>query len=272
MSGPSLQLSPPPIMSAAEFCRSPRSANSCRLISFNIQVGINTQAYHHYLTRSWQHLLPSFGRNQNLKRIANILQHFDVAGIQEADGGSIRSGFINQVKYLAEHSQMPYWYQQLNRNIGLVAQHSNGVLSRYEPVQVEDHKLPGYLPGRGAVLCRFGDADNYLTVIVMHLALGGSAQDRQIGYVRELIGDNKNIVLMGDMNAHAEHLLTRSALQDVDLHPVQEGLHTFPSWQPDRGLDHILVSSDVKVNQVAVLNERISDHLPIAMDICLPNK
>src|SRR5690625_5777175 len=29
-----------------------------RLLTFNMQVGIQTSAYHHYLTRSWQHLLP----------------------------------------------------------------------------------------------------------------------------------------------------------------------------------------------------------------------
>ncbi len=33
-----------------------------RLLSFNIQVGISTQRYHHYLTRGWQHLLPHAGR------------------------------------------------------------------------------------------------------------------------------------------------------------------------------------------------------------------
>lgn len=29
-----------------------------RLLTFNIQVGINTASYHHYVTRSWQHVLP----------------------------------------------------------------------------------------------------------------------------------------------------------------------------------------------------------------------
>src|SRR5690606_39819316 len=37
-----------------------------KLLSFNIQVGINTQRYHHYLTRGWQHLLPH-ARRQDRK-------------------------------------------------------------------------------------------------------------------------------------------------------------------------------------------------------------
>lgn len=44
-----------------------------RLLSFNIQVGISTERYHHYLTRSWQHLLPHPGRAGNLQRIGEVL-------------------------------------------------------------------------------------------------------------------------------------------------------------------------------------------------------
>ena len=44
-----------------------------RLLSFNIQVGINTQKYHHYLTRSWQHLLPSASRQHQLGKVAQLL-------------------------------------------------------------------------------------------------------------------------------------------------------------------------------------------------------
>ncbi|BBI54561.1 hypothetical protein HORIV_69820 [Vreelandella olivaria] len=37
-----------------------------RLLTFNLQVGIQTSAYHHYLTRSWQHLLPHPRRQKRL--------------------------------------------------------------------------------------------------------------------------------------------------------------------------------------------------------------
>jgi hypothetical protein len=43
------------------------------LLSFNIQVGISTERYRHYLTRSWQHLLPHTGRAGNLQKIGNLL-------------------------------------------------------------------------------------------------------------------------------------------------------------------------------------------------------
>ena len=53
-----------------------------RLLSFNIQVGISTERYHHYLTRSWQHLLPHTGRARNLQRIGELLSNYDLVALQ----------------------------------------------------------------------------------------------------------------------------------------------------------------------------------------------
>ena len=239
-----------------------------RLLSFNIQVGNSTQGYRHYLTRSWQHVLPHKGRAGNLERIGDLLGDFDLVALQEADGGSHRSGYINQVKYLAQQGEFPYWYQQLNRNLGRLAQHSNGLLSRLRPAVIEDHPLPGPA-GRGAILVRFGEGPDALVVVIMHLALGTKTRTRQLAYIRELIGGYQHQVLMGDMNTHANDLLHTSPLRDLGLlAPQMEA--TFPSWRPQRCLDHILLSPSLTLERVQVLDQPISDHLPVAVDIRLP--
>jgi len=240
-----------------------------RLLSFNIQVGINTQRYHHYLTRGWQHLLPHARRQQTLGQIAQLLNDFDVVALQEVDGGSLRSGFINQVEHLARESQFPYWYQQLNRNLGRFAQHSNGFLSRFQPQLLEDHKLPGMLPGRGAILTSFGQGPDSLLVVMMHLALSTRTRASQLAYIRERIADHAHVVLMGDMNTHAEDLLERSPLSGSKLHTASLP-GTYPSWKPARVLDHILLSPSLSIEQVDVLPQPISDHLPVSMHIRLP--
>lgn len=239
-----------------------------RLLSFNIQVGIRTERYHHYLTRSWQHLLPHPGRALNLQRIGELIGRYDLVALQEVDGGSLRSGYINQVEHLAQLGAFPYWYQQLNRNLGRFAQHSNGVLSRLAPQQLEDHPLPGP-SGRGAILLRFGEGEDALVVVMMHLALGGRTRVRQLAYIRELIGGYRHQVLMGDMNTHANDLLENSPLRDLGLLAPQVEA-TFPSWRPQRCLDHILLSPSLALERVEVLPLPISDHLPVAMEIRLP--
>ncbi|WNW12675.1 endonuclease/exonuclease/phosphatase family protein [Pseudomonas sp. DTU_2021_1001937_2_SI_NGA_ILE_001] len=239
-----------------------------RLLSFNIQVGINTQRYHHYLTRSWQHVLPHGGRATNLQKIGELIGDFDLVALQEVDGGSLRSGYVNQVEHLAQLGAFPYWYQQLNRNLGRLAQHSNGVLSRLKPWAIEDHPLPGPA-GRGAILMRFGEGDDALVVVMMHLALGARTRTRQLAYIRELIGNYRNQVLMGDMNTHATDLLEHSPLRDLGLLAPQIEA-TFPSWRPQRCLDHILLSPSLTLERVQVLAQPISDHLPVAVEIRLP--
>jgi endonuclease/exonuclease/phosphatase family metal-dependent hydrolase len=252
----------------------PDSGGACgdgrlRLLSFNIQVGISTERYRHYLTRGWQHLLPHPGRAGNLQRIGALLGDYDLVALQEVDGGSLRSGYVNQVEHLAELGAFPYWYQQLNRNLGRLAQHSNGVLSRLQPSLLEDHPLPGP-PGRGAVLLRFGEGREALAVVNMHLALGARTRSRQLAYIRELIGGYRHVVLMGDMNTHAIDLLQHSPLRDLGLLAPQIAA-TFPSWRPQRCLDHILLSPELLLERVEVLSQPISDHLPVAVDIRLPN-
>ncbi|MBD3658119.1 MULTISPECIES: endonuclease/exonuclease/phosphatase family protein [Marinobacter] len=241
-----------------------------RLLTFNIQVGINTTSYRHYVTKSWQHVLPYRHRIANLDRIAGLLRNYDVVALQECDGGSLRSGYINQVQYLAEAAGIPYWYQQLNRNLGQFAQHSNGLLSRYRPLDVTEHRLPALIPGRGAIVARYGSEADPLVLVLMHLSLSKAAQQRQLGFIRELIAEYRHVVLMGDMNNHAEELLTRTPLRDSGLVPLPETGHSFPSWRPERDLDHILVSPTLEIRKSEVVSYPMSDHLPIAMDIALP--
>lgn len=241
-----------------------------RLLTFNIQVGINTSSYRHYVTRSWQHFLPHRKRFENLDRIASLVGQYDVVALQECDGGSLRSGFINQVQYLAEASGIPYWHQQLNRNLGRLAQHSNGLLSRYRPLDVTEYRLPGLIPGRGAIVARYGSEEDPLVLVMMHLSLSRAAQQKQLGYISELIADYQHVVLMGDMNNHADELLTNTPLSNSGLIPLPDTAHSFPSWRPERALDHILVSPSLEIRRSEVVSYPVSDHLPIAMDIALP--
>lgn len=239
-----------------------------RLLTFNIQVGNNTRQFRHYFTRSWQHILPYKGRTQNLQKIATIIHNYDLVALQEADGGSLRSNGINQIEYLAKLANFPYWHQQLNRNFGKVAQHSNGLLSRFKPTLIEDHPLPG-MRGRGAIFCRFGEGKDALAVIVMHLALRKKTRQEQLDYIYNIVAPYQHYILMGDMNAGNLELNESKTSKHLNLVlPLSQA--TYPSWNPKYCLDHILLSPELKIDQINVLQEPISDHLPIEVDIQLP--
>jgi endonuclease/exonuclease/phosphatase family metal-dependent hydrolase len=241
-----------------------------RLLSFNIQTGIATSRYRHYLTRSLRHVLPHPERLDNLDRIAGILGRYDIVGLQEVDGGSLRSGFINQTEYLAMQAGFPHWHAQTNRNLGKFAQHSIGVVSRLRPSLVKALRLPGMIPGRGAMLLRYGRGEQALNVLIMHLALSRRARLQQFAYVAEQVCDCRHVILMGDFNCGSDSVEMNWLLDRTRLREPVHGLHTFPSWRPERNIDHILVSPSLTISHTRVLSHPISDHLPIEMEVVLP--
>ena len=247
----------------------PAAPQRLRLLSYNIQSGLSTRKYSQYLTRSWKHLVPVPSRMSNLDGIARILADYDLVGLQEVDAGSLRSGFVNQVKYLADQAGFAHVFDQSNRKIGMISQHGNAVLSRVQPDAIAEHKLPG-LPGRGVLDVRFGSGPDALHVLILHMALGRRGRLRQIGFLAERVADYRHVILMGDLNCDSDSPEMAVLVETARLREPASGLHTFPSWQPSRQLDHILVSSSIGVEQVEVLDYAFSDHLPIAMAVRLP--
>src|SRR5210317_1382834 len=247
----------------------PLGRNTLRLISFNIQTGVETQDYHEYLTKSWKHLLPLRERVSNLNRIASLAENYDLVGLQEVDSGSLRTGFLDQTEYLAHRARFPYWYRQVNRSLGKIAQHSNGVLSRIRPLRVDEHRLPG-LRGRGAMLVELPTNREPLLVCIMHLALGKRARRLQLAYISELVKEYSQLVVMGDFNCGTDSRELLELVHNTHLLLPTENLKTFPSWRPNRKYDHILISESLHLKKTKVLEHTHSDHLPICVEIELP--
>ena len=71
------------------------------LLTYNIQAGSQTTSFRDYVTKSWKQILPHRLQMHNLNAIGDLLEDYDFVGLQEVDGGSFRSGFVNQTRYLA---------------------------------------------------------------------------------------------------------------------------------------------------------------------------
>lgn len=243
-------------------------APQLRLLSFNMQAGMAIQAAHHFFTRGHRHFLPHGRRHEHLQHIGQLITGYDVVGLQEVDGGSLRSGYLHQLAHLAEVAGFGWWFQQLNRDLGHLGQFSNGMLSRLSPISVEAHALPG-LRGRGVIATRYGSPKNYLLVLNAHMALSERARLHQFGFLAELVADAPYVVVMGDLNCTKEEW-ARSALGRRRWSWLGEDMHTYPSWKPVRQIDHILVSDGLRVRHAAALDVVLSDHRPIAVEIELP--
>jgi endonuclease/exonuclease/phosphatase family metal-dependent hydrolase len=240
-----------------------------RLLSFNIQAGATTRNYSEYVTRSLQHVLPSRDKQRNLIALASVIRDFDLVGLQEADSGSLRSGFVNQSRFLAEGGGFKHLAQQSNRRIGVIAASSNSLLSRVAPVAAHDYALPGRISGRGALVVEFGHGEKQLAVCVVHLALGPAARAGQLAFIQEITRHYPRRIIMGDFNctpkqAELQHFMHESGL--VLAAPTMQ-MPTYPSWQPARQIDHVLISEGLSVVQVQTLPVVMSDHLPVAVTV-----
>lgn len=257
---------PPPTESGIEGKR-------FRLLSCNIQAGINTSTFRDYATGVWKHLVHHDERLRTLARLADGMRGYDLVGLQESDAGSLRTGFVGQTEYLARRAGYKWWGERTNRRVGRLARHSIGALCRFEPVKVEPLALPGRVPGRGALLLQlFDTGDRGLTVIIVHLSLGRASRRQQLDFLAERIHDCRHAVVMGDFNApHAapemKELFARSDL----VEPIDR-VNTWPSWKPLHNLDHILTTPELAMQPLQVLAEGPSDHLPVELEITLPEE
>lgn len=236
-----------------------------RLLSCNIQAGSSTRAYREYLTRSWSHVLPN-GKRANLDALADLFAPFDVVGLQESDPGSLRSGFDNQSSLLAERARFPFFSHQSNRRVARIAGSGNAVLSRLEPNELLDYALPGRVAGRGVLLSRFGEGDASWLLAVTHLSLGARSRHLQLGFLAELLAREKRLVLMGDFNCAADAPEMQALYRHTHLQPPSGVAPSFPSWAPDRALDHILCAG-FQCSEYRALPAAGSDHLAVAVTL-----
>jgi endonuclease/exonuclease/phosphatase family metal-dependent hydrolase len=246
----------------------PSAPAPLRLLSANIQAGSSTRAYREYVTRSWSHVLPN-GKRLNLDSLASLAQPYDVVGLQESDPGSLRSGFTNQADYLAERGSFPFWSHQPNRRVARIAGSGNALLSRLEPTEMLDYALPGRIAGRGVLVARFGQGESAWDLAVTHLSLGSRSRQLQLGFLAELLSDSPRLVLMGDFNCAADAPEMAALYRKTRLAPPAAQVCTFPSWAPQRCLDHVLVGG-MDVLSYSAVPAAGSDHMAVSVELAPP--
>lgn len=238
------------------------------ILNYNIQAGMASRRYADYLLHSWKYFLPHQNRWRNFDAMAHRLRHYDLVALQETDPGSLRTGFDNFTEYLARRAGFPYWFEQINREVGSLSRHGNAILCRDRPYDVVDHKLPG-IRGRGALIALFGQPSSGLAVISVHLALGKRPRFLQMQSLCECVNEFRHVALMGDFNCELNSAEMHMLFSSTGLRAPPTIGDTFPSWRPRRRIDHILVTPGISIVNAATLPWNYSDHLPVDMQIAL---
>jgi len=200
----------------------------------------------------------------NLDRIAGVLEPYDIVGLQEADVGSFRTRFINQVHYLAESSGFSYWHSHITRDMGQLAQHGNSFLSHLRPTSIVETRLPASKHGRGVLEVEFEMGSRPLTIFITHLSLRRYSRLRQIRFLSRMINRKTSVVLMGDLNCEPQSPEYEYLIQNTTLQPALCEQSTFPSWRPKKRIDHILATDNLILDEIRTIPSSLSDHLPVS--------
>lgn len=248
----------------------PPAAARLRLLSYNIHVGSRPGHFGHYVTRAYRHVLPGPGMHQTLDHMAELMREHDFVAVQEADAGSLRTRFVNQMEYLARRAGFSHMGFTITRDLKPIARHALGYLSRVAPVRTQEHALPSRIPGRRAMTVDLGAAGGGLNLVIAHLSLGREDQHQQLDYLSRLVSPNAPTVLLGDFNCEARFLREHGGLSRGGIWVPHSTPVTFPSWKPRRGLDHILTTPHVAVHRLEALPHLFSDHLPILAEVSVP--
>jgi endonuclease/exonuclease/phosphatase family metal-dependent hydrolase len=227
---------------------------------------------------------------RNLQKIAKLLNELepDIVAIQEIDKDSRWSGSFDHLEYLNSVAGFPHAvFGVNNRRAGSYQlNYGNAILSRYPIVAWENITFGAHKIGeKGFLYTEINARGHLLPVVNLHLHYGSRTHRfRQIDQLMVYLNAKRasrrhrwaaEPILCGDLNnpSHRDDatasLFQYFSLQgNYTLHPAQ-GVHTFPSPWPRRGLDFIFLPPTCRLRHCQVVRCNLSDHRPVMAEFTL---
>jgi endonuclease/exonuclease/phosphatase family metal-dependent hydrolase len=226
-------------------------------------------------------------RKLDVGRVAAVIAALepDIVALQEVDVGRARSGGVDQAHEIARRLDMDFHFNAALRVEE--EQYGDAILTSLPERMVKAGALPELSDGlrlepRGALWIAVTIGETEVQIINTHLGLAPTEQQRQATALagRAWTGHPDCIgptILLGDFNATGASVVYRTLTGDLldarKLSPVRRPTSTFPSRFPFLRIDHLFVSSEIKVTGMEAPytpETRVaSDHLPLVMDFDL---
>ena len=193
----------------------------------------------------------------------------DIVALQEVERFSIRTGFKDQIGYIAEKLSMNYAY---GKSINILnGQYGNAILTRYPIEEYEVKQL--YSEGETRTLLRVALSINgsRIQVYNTHLGLNSSEREKQIREIIDITANADNYILAGDFNSAVDKLdAVTGKLKDATLYDVNKyRIPTFDNGDITERIDYIFLSEKFKIVGYEVLKSDASDHYPVTVVVKL---
>jgi endonuclease/exonuclease/phosphatase family metal-dependent hydrolase len=211
---------------------------------------------------------------ENLELIKEYVRsvNADVVGLLEVDGGTYRTGGVNQARYIANqlghhHSYLrKYGETSLAGKLPMLKKQGNAFIVKD---RIHNEKFHFFRKGVKRLVIELELKD--FNIYLVHLALGFKTRHSQLKELADLINkDKRPHILAGDFNPFRGEKELLWFLEATGLRKVRKtALPTYPSWKPRRQLDYILLSPEIRVTDIRSDKVAYSDHLPLVCDFTL---
>lgn len=239
-----------------------------RFLLYNIRYATGTGASFHLPVPGAGYLR---GNRRVLQQITNFIksQDPDIVGLIEVDTGSVRSGLVNQAKFIADSLghysiyQCKYGETSINQLMPIVRKQANAFLAA---PRVEGERFHYFDTGIKRLIIEL-ELEN-VAIFLVHLSLKFRHRHDQLRYLHTLVKQSsKPVIVAGDFNTfwgdHEIYLFREaSGLLNANL----SGLGSYPSRNPRKELDFVLHSKSIEVTRFVVPDVQYSDHRPLVCD------
>ncbi len=186
----------------------------------------------------------------------------EIIALQEVERFSVRTGFRDQIKYIADKLSMKYAY---GKSINILnGQYGTALLSKVPIEEYEVCKLPSNGERRtilSAVLNVYGNRIHFYST---HLGLDQEERDIQVEEIVRLAKDEGNSIVSGDFNSKADKLgMLNERYMDCASYDNNDNRATFEGEGLSERIDYIFVSRNFRVKSYEVLKSDASDHYPL---------
>lgn len=224
-----------------------------RVMTYNIHRGINKD------------------NELDLDGISEVIKSSgaDIIALQEVERFSVRTGFRDQIGYIADKLSMQHAF---GKSINILnGQYGNAILSKYPIEEYEVRELPSEGEQRTLLKAGLNVYGNRISVYSTHLGLEQSERELQVKEIMRITGDEKNFILAGDFNTKADKLdlFSRNFIDTASL--TGNSKATFEKEGLSGRIDYIFISKDFKVKEYDVLESNASDHYPVISTLNLKN-
>lgn len=224
-----------------------------------------------------QHCLNYITRKIDFPRMAEVIRESgaDIIGLNEMRGAGENPEYTAQTETLAEDLGVNYYFAKaidVNGN----NPYGNGLLSRYPIISAETVKIPdpeprrynGYYESRCVLKAKIDTPEGEMTVLVTHFGLNPDEAENAVSTVL-LNAERERCVLMGDFNLTPESPILKPIRAELfDTAELFGGERlSFPSDKPDRKIDYVFTSRDIKVIAADIPAVVASDHRPHTAEI-----